>query len=247
MRKLSLRVGWVICSKSQPREWQSQNSHLGKVNAEEFLHSWDTAFLGKFPDMTLWGQMHYACVIWIDVAKLPSTGLILIYLHFHVQGMREGVCGLYLIFIRLNFSSLVDQKCDVDIISLHFSQGEMGQHLFTCMEEYLDFLSCKCLVVVFLICLWGRWSSSYPFFSILRILQRIALFFSNFQLQKNFPLVIYLLTWLWWFLLSHSEICLCFLNAIFNLQELLLWYYGKTTVYLCFWKKVGQMIAILFQ
>ena len=175
MRKLSLRVGWVICSKSQPRE--SQNSHLGKVNAEEFLHSWDTAFLGKFPDMTLWGQMHYACVIWIDVAKLPSTGLILIYLHFHVQGMREGVCGLYLIFIRLNFSSLVDQKCDVDIISLHFSQGEMGQHLFTCMEEYLDFLSCKCLVVVFLICLWGRWSSSYPFFSILRILQRIALFF----------------------------------------------------------------------
>ena len=115
----------------------------------------------------------------------------------------------------------------------------MGQRLFICVEEYLDFLSCKCLVIVFLIYLRGRWSSSYLFFSILCLLQRIALFF--FFLISSCKKISHL-SFIFWlgfggFFLSHGEICLCFLNAIFNLQELLLWYYGKTTVYLCFGEK----------
>lgn len=56
----------------------------------------------------------------------------------------------------------------------------------------------------------------YPFFSVVYILQRIALF-SNFELQKNFPLVICLLTWLlvgFFVVVSHNKVSLCLLNVI---------------------------------
>ena len=79
----------------------------------------------------------------------------------------------------------------------------------------------------------------------------LPIFLNTLFITENCPFFFFLissckkishLSFIFWlgfggFFLSHGEICLCFLNAIFNLQELLLWYYGKTTVYLCFGEK----------
>lgn len=162
---------------------------------------WDTAFLGTFLEETLLGQMCYICVIWIDVAKLPSIRLVLT--NNSISRIWEKVCvAPYHTFIKLGFCQF--GHCRV-AFGLCMSMGWVGGwvSIFSyVLQEHLYFLFCKFLVHSLSHLSVGISVSLLPilfFLSTLYITETCSFFFFfPFQIlscKNKFPLVTYLLTW----------------------------------------------------